>query len=204
MTGVQHMPPASQTAPFIDIYLHVRVLLAMIIGLGLTHLLRHFAMIIERPRKAGIYWVHLIWALSMFLYLLHFWWWEFRLESVHRWSFNLYLFVVIYALLLYLLSALIFPDSVAEYGGYRDYFYSRRQWFFGFLAIMYVVDYADTWVKGVDYLRSFGIEYPIRNISYIVLSIIAMSTRNARYHATFAVGGLVYQLSWIVRAFETL
>jgi hypothetical protein len=198
------MPTTSQPQPLIDIYLHVRVLLGMIVGLGLTHLLRHAARIIEHPNQVRVYWVHLVWAFSMFLYLLHFWWWEFRLESVQHWSFNLYLFVVIYALLLYLLCALVFPEQATDYSGYREYFYSRRQWFFGVLAVMYVIDYADTWVKGADYLRSFGVEYPIRNISFIALSLIAMWTRNARYHAIFAVAGVAYQLSWIARAFETL
>lgn len=198
------MVPATLPLPEVDIYLHVRVLMAMIIGLGLTHLLRHAARIVEHPKQARIYWVHLVWALSMFLYLLHFWWWEFRLAALPHWNFNLYLFVVIYALLLYLLCALIFPEQINGYNGYRDYFYSRRAWFFGALALMYVIDYADTWVKGAGYLRSFGTEYDIRNICYIVLSAIAIWTRRERFHAFFAVAGVIYQLSWIVRQFETL
>lgn len=198
------MAIAVQPEPAVDIYLHVRVLLGMIVGLGLTHLLRHAARIVEHPRQVPIYWVHLVWALSMFLFLLHFWWWEFRLTTVQHWSFNLYLFVVIYALLLYLLCALVFPEHIGDYNGYRDYFYSRRAWFFGTLAVTYMIDYADTWIKGSDYLRSFGAEYAIRNTCYVVLSLIAIGTRRPRYHAAFALAGVIYQLSWIAREFETL
>ena len=198
------MAAVDQTQPVVDIYLHVRVLMGMVVGLGLTHLLRHGARIVEHPRQVPIYWVHLIWAASMFLSLLHFWWWEFHLSMVQHWNFNLYLFVVIYALLLYLLCALIFPEQITDYQSYRDYFYSRKSWFFGTLALMYVVDYVDTWLKGIDYLRSYGFEYPIRNICYIVFSLIAMRTNSVRYHTVFAVTALLYQLSWIGRAFETL
>jgi hypothetical protein len=194
----------TDTLPEVDIYLHVRVLMGMIVGLALTHLLRHAARIVEHPKQSQVYWVHLVWAFSMFLFLLHFWWWEFRLASLQRWSFNLYLFVVIYALLLYLLCALIFPEQIAGYKDYRDYYYSRRAWFFGTLALVYVIDYADTWVKGPDYLRSFGTEYAIRNGTYIVLSLVAIWTRRPRFHELFAVAGVIYQLSWIVREFETL
>lgn len=49
-----------------------------------------------------------------------------------------------------------------DYDGYRDYFLSRRKWFFGILALTYVADIADTWLKGSAYLASFGWEYPVR------------------------------------------
>lgn len=185
-------------------YLHVRVLLGMIVGLGLTHLLRHFARMVEQPKRHRIYWVHLVWALSMFIYMLHFWWWEFRLTTVTEWTFNLYLFVVTYALLLYLLCALIFPESLDRGDSYRDHFYQRRGWFFGVLIAVYVMDYLDTWIKGTEYLHSFGIELPIRNTCYVIASLIAIRTNRAWYHALFAVCGLIFQLYWIGRAFEVL
>lgn len=187
-----------------NLYLHVRVLLGMIVGLGLTHLLRHFARIVEQPKRHRIYWVHLVWALSMFVYMLHFWWWEFRLATIHEWTFNLYLFVVLYALLLYLACALVFPESLEQHGNYRDYFYNRRGWFFGVLMAVYVMDYLDTWVKGADYLHSFGLIYPVRNVGYVVACAIAISTRKIWYHALFAVLGLAFQIWWIVRQFEVL
>ncbi len=138
------------------VYLHVRVLLGMVVGLSLTHLLRHFARIVERPRHRRLYWVHLLWAVFMFSDLLLFWWWEFRLSGVVRWSFNLYLFITLYALLLYLLCALVFPENLEEGRGYRDYFNDRRHWFFGLLALAFAVDFIDTWIKGPAYFHSFG------------------------------------------------
>ncbi|MEZ0470270.1 hypothetical protein [Luteimonas salinilitoris] len=196
--------PSPEAASLVTLYVHVRVLLGMIVGLGLTHLLRNFANIIENPRRRRVYWVHLLWALSVFVYLIHFWWWEFRLSHLVAWSFNLYLFVTLYALLLYLLCALVFSDSAAEYRDYREYFYARRHWFFGLLALVYAVDFADTWIKGPEYFHQFGPEYLVRNGAYIVLSLVAIATRNPWYHGIFVVAGLLHQLSWITRQFETL
>lgn len=187
-----------------SLYLHVRVLMGMIVGLGLTHLLRHFARLIERPKNHEIYWMHMVWVLSMFIYLLHFWWWEFRLTAVSQWTFNLYLFVVIYALLLYLLCALIFPESLDEHESYRSYFFRRRGWFFGVLIAVYVVDYLDTWIKGAAYLHSFGVEFPVRNACYVIAGLIAIKTKKLWYHALFAVCGIAFQLYWIGRQFEIL
>src|SRR5690606_21015263 len=108
--GRMQPPPVEHADSLASLYTHVRVVLGMVVGLGLTHLLRHFARIIDRRVRERTYWVHLLWAVSMFLYLLHFWWWEFRLVHTLNWTFLLFLFVALYALLLYLLCAIIFPD----------------------------------------------------------------------------------------------
>ena len=66
-------------------------------------------------------------------------------------------------MLYYLLCALLFPAKIDDYDGYADYFISRRHWFFGILAVIYAVDFIDTWIKGATYFASLGPEYPIRN-----------------------------------------
>lgn len=186
------------------LFTHVRALIGMIVGLGLTHLLRNFAEIMERPGQRRVYWIHMAWALFVFLYLLHFWWWEFRLSYVAAWSFNVYFFITLYALFLYLLCAFTFSISAAGYPSYRDYFYSRRHWFFGVLAMVFVVDLLDTWIKGAEYFHSFGIEYPLRNISHILLCLLAIIIKSPKFHGTLVIVVLTYQISWIVRQFEII
>jgi hypothetical protein len=186
------------------IYLNVRVLLGIIVGLGLTHVLRHVARIIEHPGKHRVYWVHLVWVLSVFLFLLHFWWWEFRLSSMAQWTFEVYLFVALYALLLYLLCVFVFPESLEDYTGYRDYFYARRRWFFGTFALVYVVDLVDTWLKGSAYFEALGPEYLVRNLAHVALFLIAIATPRPGFHAALAVLVLLYQISWIVRLYEII
>lgn len=198
------MEPVPHTDSLASLFTHVRILLGMVVGLGLTHLIRHFARIIDRPVRERVYWVHLVWAVSMFVYLLHFWWWEFRLAGSVHWTFMLYLYVALYALLLYLLCAIVFPDSLEGYSGFEDYFYSRRKWFFGLLALAYVVDLGDTYIKGRQYFDSFGPELELRSLAYVAMCMVAIATDNRRFHAVFAVASLLYQLSWIVRQFETL
>ncbi|MCW5581494.1 MAG: hypothetical protein KIS72_09150, partial [Luteimonas sp.] len=174
----------------------------MIVGLGLTHLLRNFAELIESPGKHRIYWVHLGWALFVFLYLLHFWWWEFRLGHVPSWSFNVYLFISLYALLLYLLCTFTFPSVAGQYPGYREFFHARRHWFFATLALVFAVDLWDTWLKGADYFHGFGSEYVVRNLGHIVLCLVAIAVRSPVFHGAFVVFALAYQASWIARLFE--
>ncbi len=186
----------------ISLFVHVRILIGMIIGLGLTHLLRSFAELIEQPGHRRIYWVHLAWALFVFLYMLHFWWWEFRLSHIVPWSFNIYVFISLYALLLYLLCAFTFSVSASQYPSYREYFYARKNWFFSVLALAYAVDMWDTWIKGPDYFHHLGPEYVARNVAHVVLCLIAVFVRNPVFHGTFVILALAYQISWIARQFE--
>ena len=187
-----------------DTYLHIRVLFSMILGLGVSHLLRGVARIMQHPKKYQVYWVHLVWSLFLFLYLLHFWWWEFRLQKIDPWTFPLYFLIAMYAMLLYLLCTLFFPDEMDDYEGFREYFYSRRRWIFGFLCLLFVVDVADTLIKGVPYLRALGPVYYVRTVLYLVLSLIAMKTDSRRFHAAFAVFATADEIGYIWTSFYTL
>src|SRR5580704_17657260 len=122
-------PPAllkpKPDSPCMDTYLHIRVLFSMILGLGMSRLLGGVGRIVQHPRLYKVYWVHLVWTLFLFLYMIHFWWWEFRLVNIHVWTFPLYFFIALYAVLLVLLCVLFFPEEMADYTGFKDYFYKR-------------------------------------------------------------------------------
>ena len=187
-----------------DIFLHIRVVLGIILGLSVARLLNGLSRFVQHPGRDRVYLVHLGWVLSMLLTLVHFWWWEFWFFSVPVWTFLMYFFLISYAILLFLLCALLFPDDIAEYAGYEAFFISRRRWFFGILAVTFVFDLIDTLMKGEAHFALYGIEYFIRVPAYVILCVVAMITTNRRFHAIFVAASLVYQVSWILRLFETL
>lgn len=185
-----------------DFFPHIRVLISLIVGLGVTRLLSGVARIIQHPGRTPVYWVHLGWALWMFVGLLNFWWWEFRLEQLHTWKFDYYVFVNLFATLHFLLCAMLFPDQMQDYRDYRDYFLSRRAWFFGLLAALFLLDVADTLLKGGAYAQHFGYEYPLRIALHVALCVAAMRTTNRWFHAALVVFALAYQLRWILLWYE--
>ena len=109
---------------------------------------------------------------------------------------------IFYASLFYFLCALLFPDDIKDYAGFEDYFLSRRQWFFGILALTAIADVVDTLFKGVDYFNSFGFEYPAQTIITIALCLVAMATKNQLFHVAFVAASIIYQVSWILRRFD--
>lgn len=183
-------------------FLHIRVLLGIVLGLAITTLLKGLARFVQHPGRERVFWVHIGWAISMFTLLAHFWWWEFRLVHLTQWSFVSFAFLIVYVVVLFLLCTLLFPDDIGDYEGWQDYFLSRRGWFFAIMALVYVIDFGDTLIKGREYFDAFGIEYPLRNLAYVVMCLIAMRTRSLRFHRTFVIVSLLYQLSWIYRLYD--
>lgn len=187
-----------------EVYVYIRTVMSMVIGLALAQLLTRLAGFVQSPGKNRVYFVHIGWVLSMFLYIIHFWWWEYRLQSLQVITFAVYLFLICFCCLFYFLCVLLNPPSIDEYGGFEEYFISRRVWFFGLLAVTYAVDLIDTWLKGGAYFHSLGWEYPTRNVVYIVLCIVAAMTANRRFQAAFVTVGLIYQITWIFRLYDVM
>ena len=107
-----------------DEFAHIRIIVGMILGLGLTHLIKGSVGFIQHPGRKKIYGVHLLWVFYIFLLLIHFWWWEFNLKLLAEWFFLDYFFIIVYALIFYMICAILYPDDLQGYKGYEDYFYS--------------------------------------------------------------------------------
>ena len=187
-----------------EIFPHIRLVMGMVIGLGVTRLLSGVARIVQHPGGYKLYPVHLAWVASLLLTLVHFWWWEFGLFRIGHWTFEIYFFIIGYAIVLFLLCALLFPDSMQDYSSYEEFFFARRRWFFGLLAATYILDIIDTLIKGRAHFVAFGVEYLIRTPLFVALCIAAIWTSNRRFHMAFVAFTLAYQIVWILRLFDTL
>lgn len=187
-----------------ELFTHVRIVLGMVIGLGITRMLTGIAGFIQHPGRHRFSLLHMLWAASMLVELILFWWWEFALSRFDNWTFSTFLFLIAYCVLLYLLAALLFPDNIAEYGGYEDFFLKRRRWFFGLLALTFVFDVTDTVIKGTDAFTRMSFDYLIQVPIGLVLCAVGWSTQNRNVQLTLAAVHITYQVYWIARVFNTL
>ncbi len=139
-----------------DVFVHIRIIVGMVLGLSLTRLVTGLTRFVQHPKREQTYSIHLGWVLFMLLSIVYFWWFEFGLFFVPKWTFELYLFIISYAILFATIASVLFPDRMEEYSGYEDYFQSRRHWFYGLLALMFVVDVVDTALKGAAHFTRSG------------------------------------------------
>lgn len=190
--------------PLVDLYLHIRVIIGMVLGLAVARLLNGVAGFVQHPGRETVWWPHLAWVAFMLLQVVGFWWWEFRLAEVPRWTFESYLFVIAYAALIFFLCTMLFPSDLSEYGGYREYLLSRRGWFFGLLAATFAMDIIDSWIKGSAHFAALGPAYWIRIAVFGLLCLAAMRVANPRAQAAFAGFAVLYQAVYLATAYSTL
>ena len=181
---------------------YISTLLSIIIGLGITHLFVGISRLINNPRKLKIYWIHLLWTLFIFLYLISFWWFEFKFNTIQDWTFQLYLFIILYAVLLFFLCVINMPFHFPD--NFKENFYSSRKWFFTVLLIIHIIDIFDTILKGSDNIASLGIGYIIHILIYIILTIVAIFARKEIVHGIIVIVFNIYIIWYLLAELSTL
>lgn len=186
-----------------ELFPHIRVVMGIVLGLAVSKLLTGFASLVQHPGRYRLSAVHLLWAVSILIELILFWWWEFALSRIEIWNFGTFVFLIGYTVALFLLAALLFPDSIDEYGGYEAYFIRRRRWFFGLFAMTFVFDVIDTMIKGEAHWNRLSADYVVQVPVGIVLCIVACWSVKRRVHLALALLHLGYQGYWMARILGT-
>jgi hypothetical protein len=187
-----------------QLFLHIRVVLSIILGLGITAHLKGIASIIQHPGRYKWSWMHLGWVCWSLITIVTFWWWEARLTEVRAWTFGAYLFMIAYCSLFFMLAAMLFPDDLSEYAGYEDYLIRRRKWFFGLIALLTLMDLVDTQFKGASRWHALGLAYPVHAAIVIVIAGIGAATTNRRVQSILAPAALIYQILYFTMEYFTL
>lgn len=183
---------------------HVRTIVGMILGLSLARLVNGFTRFIQHPGTVKVHPVHIGWALFLLISIVHFWWYEFHLTRVAVWTFPLYGFLIFYTMVFAALTSLIFPDQMNDYKGFKDYFESRKRWFFGLLAFSFVMDFGDTAIKGFDYFEALGPTYLIHQLIFISVSVAAAFLKSQKAQLTLVAFAISYQIFWIISVYDIL
>lgn len=172
----------------LDTFEYLSVLVSVVAGLAVVHILQGVGRLIASPAKEKLYWAHSLWVIQSLLFLFNFWWFQLGYRPVEQWSSALFLFVLIYAIALYLQCVIIMPER--PQADYEEYFFSRRAWFFGILFTVFTLDFVDTYLKpeGVLPRDLPGVEALV--IQWLFLAAMcgtAIYTRKRWFHGLFAV-----------------
>ncbi len=186
-----------------ELFPHVRIVMGTVIGLGITRLLMTVAGIIQHPIRAKVSTLHMLWVVSMLLELLLFWWWEFALRNVQIWSFGIVLFLMGYAITLFMMVALLSADNISEYKGYEDFFIKRRHWFFGLMATTFLLDTVDTLIKGQEHWAHFDWSYFIQVPVGLALCVLAWRSEDRRVQLGIVIIHILYQVFLMARFFNS-
>jgi hypothetical protein len=185
---------------------YLSVLISIILALAMTRVLGGVGEMLQARSQRHIYWVHVIWIINLFLYLVVEWWIFYRWRNQQPWTFLLFIFVLIGPTLLYLASILLFPREAAldESVDYKTHYYANHRAFFIIFGLYGPVDVVDTLLKGVPHFLEQGPQYVVSTTVFIVGMTIAAITKNEGYHQFYALFFLVQTIVISFVLFQTL
>ncbi len=181
-----------------DPFSYLSFLTSIVLALGVTHLLTGVGKLLQHRGRITIYWVHILWMLNVFLFLLLDWWILYRWSSQETWTFFLFIFVLLTPIVSFLLTVLLIPERIEEGLNLMAHFDQNRRAFFILGALLPPLDALDTYLKGWQHFLNQGPIYPITIGLLFVLMVIAAITTNHRFHAFFACFFFVYILIFIM------
>ncbi len=128
----------------------ILVMVSLILAIGVTHLLRGVAAIVQNRETLQLDWVPLTWAASLFILSALHWWslWDFR---VVEWTFPDFFFVLLAPTFLYVaVSILVSPDLAAPGNSMAASFERVRLPFMVVMVALALATGWDGWVLGVE------------------------------------------------------
>ncbi len=179
---------------------YLAVLVSLILGLGITHLLAGVGHLIHRRGQQKPDAVHVLWTAATFWMLILNWWVFFQSRRFEEWSFELFLIVIVWAVLYFLMAVVLFPPDLAEGEDYATVFERNRTWFLGLLVSSSIADIALTAARG-DLLNPPT--YLPFALHFVVLGVLGILIRSRRFQVALAGYVLGIGLTWslIVRRF---
>ena len=152
-----------------SLFEYVMIPPAIVLGLAITHLLTGLGRVVHRLSGHGapirMDAVHLTWVAHVFTWIVFFWWYSYAWTTRFEWSLLVFIFLILYSVALYLMCVILIPTDLDQVEDFRVYFLSLRQWFFGGVIGLIVLDFLDSAVNGWDNVADLGVGFATRTES---------------------------------------
>jgi hypothetical protein len=136
-------------SPSMDAFSYLSVLISIVIGLAITQLLQGYRTILIARTRVRLFGPTLGWAALLLVISVQMWWSMFGMSQHGQWTFVQFAMVLLQVVLLYLLTALVFPDVGSDqHVDLREHYFSQAPWFFTFGMVLLVVSVIKDLVLG--------------------------------------------------------
>lgn len=185
-----------------DAFSYLSVLLSIIIGLAITQVLQGYRGLLLARKRVRSFAPSVIWSLLILVLATQSWWSSFGLNSYRDWTFGTFSVILLQTILLYMMAALVLPDTPAEGTiDLRAHYDAHIVAFYGILLAMLAtsllkdvllqgrrVDPADVAAHGV----------------FIALAIAAIRYRGARAQLGLSIAAAIFIAAYIAILFGRL
>jgi len=176
---------------------YLGILIAVILGLALTHLVRGLAKLIYMRRTAKIWWPHVLWTVNIMIFVLVLWWGMFWWNNLHEWTILEFFFIATYCTTLFLLASMLYPPEFPQRMDCERYFLDNKKWFFGIQIVAWLLDVPETLAKSFTHLRDVPPQYIVYIPAMLAICAIGIASNSRRVQGFLAVAWLVATLSYV-------
>ena len=144
-----------------DAFNYVAVLVSIVVGLTATRVMSGLSEMIQAANRPRIYWVHVLWHITLLFNVMVGWWLLYRWRATADWTFFLFIWITIAPILQYLAAAILVPGELETTGSpdWRDYYFKNRRGFFFVFGLIAPLDIIDTLLKGWPHFLAQGPMY---------------------------------------------
>lgn len=172
------------------------VLISVVVGLGMANMLTGVGRILHRSQDTKVSATFVVWTLFVFFYLIIYWWTVvFGWQEWQNWNLLIFMFVLVYGILLFLLSVIMYPTDMPESWDPHESFMRMRHWFFGVFLVVVVVEGLDSHLK--DHIEEFSLPYFLMLGLWFAGGILGWISNNRRMQTIIATTVFVAQVSWV-------
>ena len=180
------------------VFEYIGVLTSVIMGLGITHLATGATKLIQNRDEVRFYWPHAMWTVNILVYILLVWWGMFWWSGHENWYVYEYLFITLYAIVLFVLAAMLFPWDIDRSIDVKEYFFKQRLWFFGALFVAWCLDIPETVLKSNANLRIVPQEYFWFVSLQLSMAAAGLLTRNRIVHMLLPLAWFAITVTYVL------
>ncbi len=176
----------------------VSVVLAIVIGLGITRILSGLASALEHRATLRSDWIVFVWAVLVLLWQILFW-----LGTVNsaraRSEFTVANFgiLLLAAVALFFAASLVLPGRIGPGTDLRQHYGAVKKPFFLVVLALPILELCDSAVNGFQHPLSREPEYFITQGAIILGCFLSLGKDNRRLHGAFASLGLFFIIVWL-------
>ena len=180
------------------VFEYLGVLISVIMGLGITHLATGATKLIQHRDQVRFYLPHALWTVNILVLILLTWWGMFWWSSHEQWFAYEYLFITLYAVVLFFLAAMLYPWDMDRDIDVETYFFRNRLWFFGTMLLAWCLDIPEKAFKADAGLSPLPQEYFLFIGLQFMLAIGGLVTRNRIVHLALPIAWFTLTVYYVL------
>jgi hypothetical protein len=168
----------------VTLFEYIAIAFSLIYSIALVRLLGGLP---DAIRPGRIYWVHLVFVVTVLVYVINAFW-AFWSYSNAAWTYPSYIAALLTPTIQYFLAAILVPGEPDEVSSWRDHYFSVRRRFFVGLCVLGLAGSLSNTV-----LVSMPLQHPARlgQVGILAIGVAGLISSNPRVHAVLAVTSLI-------------